>query len=403
MSDRRHARLGELFERDNRRLGAHDREPAILSLSKHEGFVHASDYFGKRIASEQLDGYKVVDPGGWAYSTIHIEEGSIACNATGVTGAISPMYTTMSWASDSDDPRYVEELLKQPSMLAIYRSRSRGTVNRRMSLNWDAFASIEVDLPSLDVQHRVVDITRALDASIASLDTETADLATALEATLDLSFPITSGGTRPLDELVTARSGPSWAATEETSQPVEGATPVVKITNTRPDGSFDTSQLAYVRGLPASTTTLNGSSIVVIRTNGNRARIGNAYLPPADVFGAAVSAFQFHVEATEPATRDYVYWFLRAPKTQAAMSAAASGTTGLGNLALKTLRALEVPWPDEPIRDGACATLRQLQDAVGCLQAEAEALRGVRAAILPALLSGHLEVPESYDELVGAL
>lgn len=270
-------------------------------------------------------------------------------------------------------------------------------------LNRDRVYSQAAIRPSVLTQRRIVDLVGALDSTITSLEAEAADLAAVLESTLDLSFPITDGGTRPLGELVTARSGPSWAAPEETSKPVDGATPVVKITNTRPDGSFDTSQLAYVRGLPASTTTLNESSIVVIRTNGNRARIGNAYLPPGDVFGAAVSAFQFHVEVTEPAARDYAYWFLRAPKTQAAMSAAASGTTGLGNLALRTLRALEVPWPDEPIRDGACATLRQLQDAVDCLQAEAEALRGVRAALLPALLSGHLEVLESYDEMVGAV
>jgi type I restriction enzyme S subunit len=344
-----------------------------------------------------------VTPGQFIYNRLFAYKGSFGL----VTPELSGSYVSNEFPLFACDtsrllPEYLSLYFQQPGVWSEVETESTGTTASRSRWKEARFDAHRIALPPLDVQRRIVDLVGALDANIASLQTEAANLLTALAATLDLSFPRSVGG-RPLSDLVTARSGPSWAASDETSEPVAGATPVVKITNTRPDGSFDTKQLAYVRDLPPSTTTLNTSSIVVIRTNGNRARIGNAYIPPVDVFGSAVSAFQFHVQVTEPGARDYVYWFLRAPRTQAAMSAAASGTTGLGNLALKTLRALEVPWPDEPTRDDVCITLRQLQDAANCLQAERDALRGVRSALLPALLSGHLEVPESYDELVGAL
>ncbi len=70
MSEWEQTTLGCLFSVDNTKLGPHVEEPTIMSLSKYEGFVRADDYFDKRIASLKLDGYKVVQPGAWAFSTI---------------------------------------------------------------------------------------------------------------------------------------------------------------------------------------------------------------------------------------------------------------------------------------------------------------------------------------------
>ncbi len=109
--------LGELFRQHSARLGRHEEEPPVLSLSKHDGIVLASEYFDKRIASKKLDQYKILNPHEFAYSTIHIDEGSVGRNNLGITGVISPMYTTMQLISDVADPRYLENLLRLPAML----------------------------------------------------------------------------------------------------------------------------------------------------------------------------------------------------------------------------------------------------------------------------------------------
>ena len=85
----RKASLGELFVAHADRLGAHDVEPPVLSLSKYDGIVRADEYFDKRIASRDLGAYKVVRQDDWAYSTIHIDEGSIARNKLGVAGVMA--------------------------------------------------------------------------------------------------------------------------------------------------------------------------------------------------------------------------------------------------------------------------------------------------------------------------
>ncbi|MEF2528207.1 restriction endonuclease subunit S [Streptomyces sp. CS62] len=173
MSDWQEITLGWLFSADNSKLGAHTDEPTVMSLSKYDGFIRSDDYFDKRIASEKLDGYKTVEPGEWAYSTIHIDEGSIARNNLGETGVISPMYTTLRWCGEGTAlPEYAELLVRSPRMLAEYTNNAQGSVNRRRSLPFKTFSAIPITLPPLAVQERIVEIICAVDDQITALDNE---------------------------------------------------------------------------------------------------------------------------------------------------------------------------------------------------------------------------------------
>ncbi|MHB0929031.1 MAG: restriction endonuclease subunit S [Candidatus Nanopelagicales bacterium] len=168
----RKIRLCEVFEVSNVRLGAHDVEPTILSLSKYDGFVRSDEYFDKRIASKRLDEYKVVLKDEWAFSTIHIDEGSIARNSMVSFGVISPMYTTMRWVSEEHDPGFFELLLRSPQMLQEYAAHAQGSINRRRSLAYAKFAELEVVVPPLDVQRRIADLVAGLDSLLAALQAE---------------------------------------------------------------------------------------------------------------------------------------------------------------------------------------------------------------------------------------
>ena len=123
--------LGSVFELSNKRLGNYSDEPEIFAISKYEGVVLAHEYFEKRIASKSLYGYKLIDSGDWVYSTIHIDEGSIAVNHHPFPGVVSPMYTSMSWKSVDNLSQYFELLLKSEVALKVYVANAQGTVNRR--------------------------------------------------------------------------------------------------------------------------------------------------------------------------------------------------------------------------------------------------------------------------------
>lgn len=391
--------LGEIFEVSTKRLGAYDQEPPVFAISKYDGVVLGSDYHDRRVASEKLDSYKVLGPAEWAYSTIHIDEGAIARNNHEAAGVVSPMYTILRWMTTEHDPRYFEILLRSPKMLAVYGDMAQGSINRRRSLLWKTFSSIAVTVPDLDEQRRIVDliacVDTALDEAAASVDAANRLLNEYLE---DAHF----SQRRLLGELASMRSGPSWKAANESSVPVPGGEPVLGITNTPAGRDMDLSNLKYVSGLPTSTIKITPTSIIMIRTNGNRARIGNVYRPSPEIAGFAVSAFQIIIQPADPADAAIIYWALSRPSIQRMISESASGSTGLGNIAIGWLRQLNLPYPTCEEREIFLSTCEAMLDAIKAADETSRSLRTLRSELLSALLSGAHRIPETYDELVGA-
>ncbi|NLT31675.1 MAG: restriction endonuclease subunit S, partial [Propionibacterium sp.] len=82
--------LGELVRGAGKKAGL-DSEWPVYSVTKHAGFVPSLEYFSKQVFSRDLAAYRVVEPGDFAYATIHLDEGSIGIAP--VRALISPMYT----------------------------------------------------------------------------------------------------------------------------------------------------------------------------------------------------------------------------------------------------------------------------------------------------------------------
>lgn len=389
--------LGQIFETTNTRLGPYTNEPEVFSVTKYDGFVPADQYFGKRIASARLDTYKVVEPDEWAYSTIHIDEGSIARNRLGRPGVVSPMYTTMRLTSDRVHPYYAELLLRSPWMLGRYSDVQQGSINRRRSLPWKVFAGLTVPLPPLDEQRRIVDLIGALDDTIAAArKSERASAAVLAE----IRRVPEAEDTRPLGTMVTMRSGPSWKAADEAKSPREGYERVLGITNTPSGGALDLTDQRFVSGVPASAQRLDEASLVMIRTNGNRARIGNVYRATPAVKGFAVSAFQIAIRPHVPEDASFLYYYLGSPSVQAAISENASGSTGLGNIAVGWLKQLEVPVLDAAALSAYVARCQAATNVHESAVKVLDRLEVTRSNLLTALLSGEHAIPESYDELM---
>ena len=138
----------------------------------------------------------------------------------------------------------------------------------------------------------------------------------------------------------------------------------------------------------------------MIRTNGNRSRIGNIYRVTPEVEGFAVSAFQIAMRAIDPNDQAFLYWYLGSPEVQDAITAAASGSTGLGNIAVGWLKQLRIPELETPERVQYTALCEAVAAVVECAEAELIRLSRLRSNLLDALLSGEHEIPESYDALL---
>jgi type I restriction enzyme S subunit len=209
--------LGAVFQLSNRKLGKHKTEPEIFAISKYDGVVLAQEYFEKRIASKSLDGYKVIGPSDWVYSTIHIDEGSIAVNHFPFEGVVSPMYTSMNWSSGQHDASFFEYLLKSDGALIRYQENAQGTVNRRRSLSWKAFSDLVFAVPPLKEQKRIVDVVSSVDAYIDALQQQADTARTARNAVLHEL--LSAGG----DDWAETNLGDIAEVLDRMRKPVSGA------------------------------------------------------------------------------------------------------------------------------------------------------------------------------------
>ena len=342
-----------------------------------------------------------ISPGQVVYSRLKAFEGAITVAPYDLGEAYASQEFPTFTCGERLLPGYFALLTTMPSLWDTLQNLSTGMGGRRERVKPKDFLTIEIPLPPVPHQRRIIDVMAAVYSQVKALADELSAAQKLIDAAITDTLGVLPDRLR-VGTIASARSGPSYTATDVSEDLLEGALPVIGIPNTKPNGSLDLTGIGYVSGLPASVARVDESSLIMIRTNGNRQRIGNVYLPLAGAHGHAVSAFQFLVKVAHPEDREFVYWALREPGMQACMSEAASGTTGLGNLAVKWLTSAEIPWTaDGEVRSAIAARLRSQQDAADRLRDEVNAVRAFRSSLMAALMRHEIEIPDSYDQLLG--
>ena len=391
--------LGKVLDPVKDRVGESE-SMQILSVTEKRGIIPQEQVFKKRIATEDISKYKVLRPLDIAYNPYLLWTGAVGQWLGSEPGATSPVYECFR-AKEEVDPRYIGLVLESGLLTPYFDSTAIGSIRRRRRTTPAVFNAASISLPPLPVQRRIVDLMAHLDNHLANLQTERDAAAQLLSSLLSgWDNRVSHAPLRQFGDLCTPRSGPSWKSSEETAHKTDGAKRVIKITNTRPDGSLDMSDETYVVGLPESVKLLNDRSLIIVRTNGNRDRIGNVYRPTPDAYGCAVSAFQFQAECESSDARDWLFWWLTSPARQRAMSEAASGTTGLGNLAAGWLKKMQVPWPTASERADLLAPVEALSTLIQNLGVEYNDTRILRSATLQELLAADCTIDPNYDSLL---
>lgn len=284
-------------------------------------------------------------------------------------------------------PEFLPFLVQSDGFFDHALGTSAGSLSPRT--NWGALSDFEFDLPPLEEQRRIAELMWAMERHRATVQTERESASQALGrfAAYRLSqLPATIR----LGDVTTTRSGPSFAASSVHASAVEGSVPVMGIPNTKPDGTMDLAGVGHVTGLPDSVGKVDDASLVLIRTNGNRDRIGNVYIPPAEAHGHAVSAFQFLMRATDPKDREYIYWVLNEPSMQRKMSEGASGSVGLGNLAARWLNERRIPWTASQAERLAVVTdIETVSEALAALDCGLATLIALRSSLLTDIFGGN--------------
>ena len=395
----RTAKLRDLFAPSNARLGAHSAEPAVFSVSKYDGVIPAEDFFGKRVASADLSTYKLLPDQAWVYSTIHIDEGSIARNNLEADGVVSPMYTVMNWTSRLDDPRYVEHLLRSREMLATYADNAQGSINRRRSLAWKSFSQIEVKLPPLAEQQRIVDLIAAVDDATEAAEGEALSSRRLVDDLRESLFARYE--TVAINDLVENIEG-GRSVQAENRPPGPGEPAVIKLSAVTDSGFVPTEAKVLATTDPFNSRMLIHEGDLLITRANTAERVGMVSLVdrvPGELY---LSDKTLRISPTAGVHSEALLHALKSRRVRRQLVAAGTGTSAsMKNISQKDILRTTTGWPQGAEEQKSIADiLSDHMAAVDAARATADALRTLRSNLLTVLLSGEHEIPANYDQFL---
>ena len=376
--------LSQVLQLKNTKLGPHVDEPAIFAISKHEGVILASDFFGKRIASKNLDGYKILEPRDWVYSTIHIDEGSIATNHHPHSGVVSPMYTTMSWFSEDNSAGYFELLLRSSAAITIYGENAQGSINRRRSLPFARFSQLKFSVPPLAEQQRIVDLISTVDSYIEALRQQLESAKVSRNAVLH--------------ELLTA-GGDGWVETplveavevlDRFRKPVNSTEREKRKGNVPYYGA--NGQTGWIDDFlfNEELVLLGEDAIDFLDPNARK-----AYL----ISGPSWVNNHAHILRVLP-ERAVSYLLAEALNRVDYSQYVSFGTRS--KLTQSSMNGIKILLPQLPEQKRIVDLISTVDSYIDALEGQISSSTSLRSGLLSDLLSGNHEIPSSYDQLIGA-
>ncbi len=324
-----------------------------------------------------------------------VEGPGIVVGRKGTAGSVSwsdgdffPIDTTY-WVklrdSNALDLRFTALLLESVDLPAICAQTGVPGLNRERAYE------ITVNLPSRPEQRRIVDLVGALDAQIAALSLESLAVRAVLTSAAETTW----------------RSTNTSAPIASLGRIVTGSTP-----KTSDTGNWSVNEVPFLTpGDLADLSVLDRTDRFVSKAGADSGR----RIPPGSVSVVCIGATigKVGVTARELLTNQQINsvvglgsydamvlaLLLSAPSGRRSLMDAA-GQTAVPILNKSAFGQIVVPWPaiNDRMHLGELASdtlaLRETQDA------EINALRSLRQTVVADLLSGALEVPDSYDEFL---
>lgn len=162
----------------------------MFSVTNNRGFVPQSEQFENReMVGEDIQAYKVIEKGDFAYNPARINVGSIAKYEGNGKCMISSLYVCFN-TIDRIDRDWFMHLLKTPKMNFYYNLNGEGGV--RVYLFYPNFARIRSSYPSLAEQKKIAAMLSLIDERIATQSKIIEELTTLRSALLEKVFQVSN-------------------------------------------------------------------------------------------------------------------------------------------------------------------------------------------------------------------
>lgn len=137
----------------------------LLSVSHITGITPRSQKNVTMFQSESLVGYKICNIGDIAANTMWTWQGAIGVSK--YYGVISPAYNVYRQRREYFNPRFLDLLLREQSLVDVYHSLSTGIRPSRLRLYPDDFLTISFPVPPMDEQNKII---QYLDWQLSSIN-----------------------------------------------------------------------------------------------------------------------------------------------------------------------------------------------------------------------------------------
>jgi len=254
------------------RLGA-ELSPPILSMTMRDGLVDQADKFKKRVASADLSPYKVVTRGQLVVG-FPIDEAVLAIQTQYERAVVSPAYAVWDIQDSLVEARYLEYFLRGPQAVAYYKARLQGSTARRRSLPNSVFLEMEVPLPPLPEQRRIVSILDQVDALLGERRLAILHLKRFMDSAFDAAFEQSSWPVESLGSLASTQGGITVSKARE-AHPLK--VDYLRVANVS-RGNIDLSEVKSI-GVSAAEverTHLKIGDILIVEGHGNINELGRA-------------------------------------------------------------------------------------------------------------------------------
>ncbi|EAL5853313.1 restriction endonuclease subunit S [Campylobacter upsaliensis] len=146
--------LGEVIERVRRKV-KNLNNVNVYSVSNSQGLILSTDFRDRKLYSEDISNYTLIQKGEFAYNPARLNIGSIAF-LTDEVGAVSPMYVVFKIDEKSLNQKFLFYFLKSPTTLRKIVSLTETGARFRFDFKrWEKFP---IPLPPLEIQSKIVEI-----------------------------------------------------------------------------------------------------------------------------------------------------------------------------------------------------------------------------------------------------
>jgi type I restriction enzyme S subunit len=374
----------------------------VFTVSAEHGLIEQEKFFNKRVASKNLLGYTVVQPGMLVYNksySANAAYGVITRNHHDYSGVVSPLYIVFEPKEDKVLGNYLELATNSSIFFGSLQRfiKEGGRAHGGITVSLGDFFECAIPIPSLIEQKRIVDVVSSVDAYIDALQQQAGTARSARNAVL---YELLSAGGGDWNETTLgdiAKCAGGTAFPHE-FQGGETGTPFVKVSDMNESGNerFLISANNYV-------------SKEAIKSLGARvwpigtivfAKVGAALLTEKRRILVQDTIFDNNIMGLVPKASiesHFLYLFMETVKLG---NYAQPGAVPSINNSIVSEIAINLPPLVEQWR--IAEIVSSMDEMIQSTEQAVIDAKNLRSGLLSELLSGKHEIPASYDSLLGA-